>query len=61
MALGQGPGSGVISYTTSDGLSDGTIKIIFEDSRGYLWFGTFNGGICTDGGGLNRNDRRTGR
>ncbi|MBD0260263.1 MAG: hypothetical protein ICV83_31490, partial [Cytophagales bacterium] len=41
--LAQGPAGRVISYTTSDGLSDGTIKTIFEDSRGYLWFGTFNG------------------
>jgi|GEM_PF-2798395 len=32
-ALAQGPGCGVIFYT-SDGLSDGTIKTIFEDSRG---------------------------
>lgn len=29
--------------TLSDGLSQGTVKCIFQDRRGFLWFGTLNG------------------
>jgi ligand-binding sensor domain-containing protein len=29
--------------TTEDGLSQNTIDCIFKDSRGFMWFGTWNG------------------
>lgn len=29
--------------STNDGLSNGYIKTIFQDSRGFIWIGTFNG------------------
>ena len=31
------------SVTVADGLSQGFVYSMFEDSRGYKWFGTFNG------------------
>ncbi|MDZ4701756.1 MAG: two-component regulator propeller domain-containing protein, partial [Rhodothermales bacterium] len=39
--------------STSPALSDGRIAAAYEDNQGYLWFGTFFGGV-------NRVDRRTG-
>lgn len=41
----------VESYTVADGLSQTTINVIFQDSRGFLWIGTQ--------GGLNRYDGYT--
>ena len=38
------------SITTKDGLSQNTIRCMLQDSRGFMWFGTFNG--------LNRYDGR---
>ena len=34
---------------TANGLPDNTIRDIYQDSRGYLWFGTFNGLSRYDG------------
>lgn len=31
------------SYSVSDGLSNSSVKAIFQDSVGYMWFGTKNG------------------
>jgi len=31
--------------TTFQGLSDSKVKCIFQDSFGYLWFGTFGSGL----------------
>ena len=30
----------------NEGLSQSQVNVIFEDSRGYLWFGTAGGGVC---------------
>ncbi|RKY89679.1 hypothetical protein DRQ09_00975, partial [candidate division KSB1 bacterium] len=31
------------NYNTKDGLPQSTIRCIFQDSKGFIWFGTFNG------------------
>lgn len=36
-------------FATPDGLSDNTVREIYQDSKGYLWFGTFNGLSRYDG------------
>lgn len=36
-------------FSTSNGLSDNTVRKIFQDSRGYIWFATFNGLSRYDG------------
>jgi len=36
-------------YTTSDGLVQGTVKTIYQDSRGRMWFGTAEGVSVYDG------------
>ena len=33
------------NITTFHGLSNARAKCIYQDSRGYLWFGTMNGGV----------------
>ncbi len=32
-----------VHYSTDEGLSEGTINAIHQDSRGFIWFGTSNG------------------
>jgi ligand-binding sensor domain-containing protein/two-component sensor histidine kinase len=39
----------VKDYTTSDGLVQGTVKSIFQDSKGRMWFGTAEGVSIYDG------------
>jgi ligand-binding sensor domain-containing protein/signal transduction histidine kinase len=36
-------------YTTSDGLVQGTVKAIYQDSKGRMWFGTAEGVSIYDG------------
>jgi len=31
------------NYSTEDGLPQSTIRCIFQDTKGFIWFGTFNG------------------
>lgn len=37
------------NYTTSDGLVQGTVKAIYQDTRGRMWFGTAEGVSVYDG------------
>ena len=37
------------AYTTSDGLAQSAVGCIFQDSRGYMWFGTWGGVSRYDG------------
>ncbi|MEK9138160.1 MAG: two-component regulator propeller domain-containing protein, partial [Bacteroidota bacterium] len=37
------------SYTARDGLPSNTIRVIYQDTRGYLWIGTNNGLSRYDG------------
>ncbi|HVU84519.1 MAG TPA: two-component regulator propeller domain-containing protein, partial [Puia sp.] len=46
----QAPGLGFAHITHEQGLSNSTIECIFQDSRGFIWFGTRDG--------LNRYDGR---
>ena len=34
------------SYFEKDGLPDNTILTMLNDSKGYLWFGTSEGGVA---------------
>ena len=34
------------SYSVNEGLSQSQVNAIYQDSRGYLWFGTAGGGLC---------------
>jgi len=34
------------SFSVNEGLSQSQVNVIYEDSRGYLWFGTAGGGLC---------------
>ena len=36
-------------FATPEGLADNTVREIFQDSKGYLWFGTFDGLSRYDG------------
>lgn len=38
-----------IKFATTNGLSDNTVRKIFQDKRGYMWFATFNGLSRYDG------------
>ena len=40
---------GTTNLTTSNGLSNNTVRNIFQDSRGFIWFSTPNGLNCYDG------------
>lgn len=37
------PVCGSTNYSVSDGLSNSSVKAIYQDSIGYMWFGTKNG------------------
>lgn len=39
-------------YTTTDGLVQGTVKAIYQDSKGRMWFGTAEGVSIYDGTGF---------
>jgi len=34
------------TYSVNEGLPQSQVNTIYEDSRGYLWFGTAGGGVC---------------
>lgn len=38
-----------IKFATTNGLSDNTVRKIYQDKRGYIWFATFNGLSRYDG------------
>ena len=38
-------GKSFVTFTTKDGLADDRVTSILEDSNGYLWFGTYWGGV----------------
>lgn len=41
----DGGGTHVTSYTMREGLSSNTVRSIYEDDEGTLWFGTYAGGL----------------
>jgi hypothetical protein len=36
-------------YSVNDGLANNVVRCVFQDSKGYLWFGTFDGLSRFDG------------
>jgi len=49
------------SFSVNEGLSQSQVNTIYEDSRGYLWFGTAGGGVCQfDGVNFTQYDERDG-
>ena len=36
-------------YTIPDGLPTNLVETVFQDSRGFMWFGTEHGFVCFDG------------
>jgi ligand-binding sensor domain-containing protein len=48
------------TYTVADGLAHGTVMSIYQDRKGFLWFGTYEGLSRFDGYGLVNYDRRDG-
>ena len=48
------------TYTIADGLVHGSIISIYQDHKGFLWFGTFEGLSRFDGYGFVNYDRRDG-
>ena len=48
------------TYTIADGLAHGSIVSIYQDRKGFLWFGTFEGLSRFDGYGFVNYDRRDG-
>ena len=48
------------TYTIADGLPHGTISSIYQDHKGFLWFGTWEGLSRFDGYGFVNYDRRDG-
>ncbi len=48
-------------FTIEEGLPQSTVYEIFQDSKGYLWFGTEGGGICRfDGRAFNTYSKKSG-
>src|SRR5215470_10714970 len=48
------------TYTIADGLAHGSVVSIYQDRKGYLWFGTWEGLSRFDGYGFVNYDRRDG-
>src|SRR5215813_9515617 len=48
------------SYTVADGLAHGSVVSIYQDRKGFLWFGTYEGLSRFDGYGFVTYDRRDG-
>jgi signal transduction histidine kinase/ligand-binding sensor domain-containing protein len=48
------------TYTIADGLAHGSIVSIYQDRKGFLWFGTYEGLSRFDGYGFVNYDRRDG-
>jgi len=48
------------TYTISDGLAHGYVGSIYQDHKGFLWFGTYEGLSRFDGYGFVNYDRRDG-
>ena len=48
------------TYTVADGLAHGTVMSIYQDRKGFLWFGTYEGLSRFDGYGFVNYDRRDG-
>ena len=44
--IGIAQKSSIACYSVNDGLAQSTIYSILQDQRGFLWFGTYGGGIC---------------
>lgn len=53
---GQAQGLRVQAITVADGLSQGFVSCLFQDSRGFVWIGTFNGLNRYDGYQIKRFD-----
>src|SRR5262245_21659367 len=47
-------------YTIADGLAHGSVVSIYQDHKGFLWFGTYEGLSRFDGYGFVNYDRRDG-
>lgn len=48
-------------FNVNEGLSQSQVNTIYEDSRGYLWFGTAGGGLCQfDGLNFTQYDEKDG-
>src|SRR5215510_10611179 len=48
------------TYTITDGLAHGSVNSIYQDHKGFLWFGTWEGLSRFDGYGFVNYDRRDG-
>src|SRR5215510_14616155 len=48
------------SYTVADGLAHGSVVSIYQDRKGFLWFGTYEGLSRFGGYGFVTYDRRDG-
>src|SRR5215510_8748745 len=48
------------TYTIADGLAHGSVNSIYQDNKGFLWFGTWEGLSRFDGYGFVNYDRRDG-
>lgn len=49
VCLGQNPAPHFRNYTTNHGLPSPEVHCIFQDTKGYMWFGTDNGASRFDG------------
>src|SRR5262249_1758371 len=48
------------TYTIADGLAHGSVVSIYQDRKGFLWFGTYEGLSRFDGYGFTNYARRDG-
>src|SRR5262249_7878949 len=58
--VAQGEQLPIKTYTIADGLAHGSILSIYQDHKGFLWFGTFEGLSRFDGYSFVNYDRRDG-